>query len=370
MEEHSWVFSENGVLNRTSLTDQHSIGPQPGQNNKLNNVNKLPTRKSTPTRLGKPSLNASRKYAKAAVLNCSNVIVSSISKSKPTFQSKSSRKLTKLDDDSHTKANVQLKRNCVEKEPTKISANVIAAKNNHYTVSDDKSSTKIQKVYKSQIATLSLDKARKKLSAARFRHLNEYLYTKTGDEAFDQFRIDPESFQVYHEGFKLQASQWPVKPLDIVIQQLSKMPDHIVIADFGCGEAQLAEQLQSKTVYSFDLVALKPFIIACNIAKVPLKSKMIDVAVFCLSLMGTDQTKYLLEANRVLKMGGSLLITEVASRFFSISKFVKQVEQIGFHLNHQEYIGKMFLMFSFKKVTTTTSSSVQISLKPCLYKRR
>jgi ribosomal RNA-processing protein 8 len=37
--------------------------------------------------------------------------------------------------------------------------------------------------------------------------------------------------------------------------------------------------------------------------QVPLKSKTVDNAVFCLSLMGTNLTDYLKEANRVLKKG-------------------------------------------------------------------
>ena len=67
------------------------------------------------------------------------------------------------------------------------------------------------------------EKAREKLNAARFRYLNEQLYTSTGKEALEMFQDDPEAFQVYHHGFQSQVSRWPVNPLDVIIKQLGKM---------------------------------------------------------------------------------------------------------------------------------------------------
>jgi ribosomal RNA-processing protein 8 len=48
-------------------------------------------------------------------------------------------------------------------------------------------------------------------------------------------------------------------------------------------------------------------------ANVPLKSKTVDVAVFCLSLMGTNLADFLREAHRALKDVGILKIAEVRS---------------------------------------------------------
>ena len=47
-------------------------------------------------------------------------------------------------------------------------------------------------------------------------------------------------------------------------------PKSVEIADFGCGDARLAESLPQHKVYSFDLVATKPCITVCDIAKVGL----------------------------------------------------------------------------------------------------
>lgn len=66
-------------------------------------------------------------------------------------------------------------------------------------------------------------KMMKKLKAARFRYLNEQIYTTTGKETEKIFRQDPESFKAYHEGYKLQVKQWPVNPLDKIVASISKM---------------------------------------------------------------------------------------------------------------------------------------------------
>lgn len=86
------------------------------------------------------------------------------------------------------------------------------------------------------------------------------------------------------------------------------------VADFGCGEARLATAVPQKTVYSFDLVALNDRVTACDMAHTNLPSASVDVAVFCLSLMGTNYPDFLKEARRVLTDKGHLLIAEVLTR--------------------------------------------------------
>ncbi|KAL0424260.1 UNVERIFIED_CONTAM: Ribosomal RNA-processing protein 8 [Sesamum radiatum] len=148
-------------------------------------------------------------------------------------------------------------------------------------------------------------------------------------------------------------SRWPEQPNDIIIKWIKDRSPSLVVADFGCGDARLAKSVKNK-VFSFDLVSNDP--------STPLDSSSIDVAVFCLSLMGTNFPNYLQEANRVLKPNGWLLIAEVKSRLdpntggADPNKFVKAICELGF---------------------TSTSKEKQKSkdiewpeLKPCLYKRR
>jgi ribosomal RNA-processing protein 8 len=166
--------------------------------------------------------------------------------------------------------------------------------------------------------TLSLlqQKFSKKLDGARFRVINEKLYTSRGDEAFQLFQSDPDQFLIYHKGFREQSSAWPYNPLDGIIDWIRSEHKLSVIADMGCGDARLASSVSNK-VHSFDLVASNPAVpvVACDIAHVPLQDCSVDIVVFCLSLMGTNVYDFIREAYRILRPQGLIRIAEVRSRF-------------------------------------------------------
>ena len=63
-----------------------------------------------------------------------------------------------------------------------------------------------------------LEKSRKKLNAARFRYINEQMYTRSGSDAFEMFHEDVDAFHVYHDGFQAQVEKWPVNPIDKIIE--------------------------------------------------------------------------------------------------------------------------------------------------------
>ncbi|KAK3599928.1 hypothetical protein CHS0354_012569 [Potamilus streckersoni] len=239
--------------------------------------------------------------------------------------------------------------------------------------SDKGSSIKEQKQLKNdspKSASLK-EKMLERLSAARFRYLNEQLYTTTGDKAFQMFQEDADSFALYHTGFQGQVEKWPNNPVDLIIRFIISRPKHLIIADFGCGDAKIARSVPNK-VYSFDLAALNEHVTVCNMARVPLTDSSVDIAVFCLSLMGTNLADYLREAHRVLKNGGILKIAEVKSRFQNLGAFVKRVKMLGFKLTNQDAENKMFIMIDFKKSKPAKSSglNIKLTLYPCVYKKR
>ncbi|KAJ2327808.1 25S rRNA (adenine645-N1)-methyltransferase, partial [Coemansia sp. RSA 2673] len=168
------------------------------------------------------------------------------------------------------------------------------------------------------------------------------------------------------------VEKWPVNPVDLFIKCLRGKP-RLVVADLGCGEARLAATVgKQHTVHSFDLVAHNELITPCNIAKVPLSSGTVDVAIFCLALMGTDFIAFIREANRILRVGGELKIAEVVSRVSNVDAFVKALEEQGFKLAHTDTSNKMFIMLDFVKAkqSPARASSKPGLLKPCIYKRR
>lgn len=201
---------------------------------------------------------------------------------------------------------------------------------------------------------------REKLISARFRHLNETLYTRPSADALSLFAESPEMFTEYHEGFRRQVEVWPENPVegylaDIRARARARHPprDHrnkkaqapaqgppgqqaapevqplprnrttnlCTIADLGCGDARLAAELQADKaklrvdVLSFDLHSPSPLVTRADVANLPLANGTVDVAIFCLALMGTNWVDFVEEAYRVLRWKGELWVAEIKSRF-------------------------------------------------------
>jgi len=280
-------------------------------------------------------------------------------------------------------------------------------------------------------------KVRDNLKGSKFRLLNELLYTNNSTQANEFFSENKDMFTEYHEGFTQQMKTWPVNPVNIIIKELASEPmyNNAIVCDLGCGEGKIYDffvkrnQIQTlydgtqkpadekptkenpedeeegadhnvfKEILSFDLVSVKPHIQACDIAKLPLDNKSIDVAVFSLALMGLNYIDFIIEAHRCLKMGGHLIIAEVISRIPDNSLFVQMIKALGF--NFVKYIKKnsFFITLIFKKADNrprrrheklrleskdnfkslpkrpdfnnfTFEEVSKLLLTPCIYKRR
>ncbi|KFG41052.1 methyltransferase domain-containing protein, partial [Toxoplasma gondii FOU] len=154
----------------------------------------------------------------------------------------------------------------------------------------------------------------------------------------------------YHEGYRLQVAQWPSNPLTHIKAWVRTLPASWIIADLGCGDADLAKSFPERKILSFDLVAACPEVTACNVAHLPLENETVHAAVFCLSLMGRDWPSFLQEAHRILKPGGLLKIAEVISRLQDESAFIRGVEGIGFSLAcAPENVKSFFFLLEFRR---------------------
>ncbi|XP_017148838.1 ribosomal RNA-processing protein 8 [Drosophila miranda] len=215
------------------------------------------------------------------------------------------------------------------------------------------------------------NKLQTELLGGRFRYINEQLYTMNSHKAEAMFRSDASAFDAYHAGYRQQVEKWPANPINRIIKTIKRLPKTTIIGDFGCGDGKLAQSLPNK-VFSMDLVASRGDIIACNITNTPLEPQCLDVAVYCLSLMGTNLNDFFLEANRVLKLHGSVYIAEIQSRFEDARDFVRSVGACGFDLVKKDVAVNYFYFFHFKKMRHV-DKSVKLkpfSLKPCLYRKR
>ncbi|OQO02688.1 hypothetical protein B0A48_12217 [Cryoendolithus antarcticus] len=208
--------------------------------------------------------------------------------------------------------------------------------------------------------TLMQSAMRQKLVSARFRHLNQTLYTAPSAEAQALFTSDPKIFEDYHAGFRQQVDVWPENPVDTfisTIRQRAKIPQpsraakakgvesggltHLpttkgtcIIADLGCGDARLARTMTTSNetsilnlkLHSFDLHSPSKYVVKADISSLPLGDNSADVAIFCLALMGTNWISFIEEAYRILHWKGELWVAEIKSRFGRAGKKGKVVE--------------------------------------------
>ena len=61
-----------------------------------------------------------------------------------------------------------------------------------------------------------------RLESARFRYINEVLYSTSSGEAKRMFQQDPQAFWVYHKGYTAQVQRWPTNPVDAIISYIRK----------------------------------------------------------------------------------------------------------------------------------------------------
>jgi Hypothetical methyltransferase len=112
----------------------------------------------------------------------------------------------------------------------------------------------------------------------------------------ERLQRDPAEWQHYHDELSRIRLVWPVDPEHEFIRWAQRRTD-LVIGDFGCGRASVRAALSDRhLIHSFDHVAASPDVIACDMAHVPLEDEMLDVALFCLSMMGSNATDYVREA--------------------------------------------------------------------------
>ncbi|KAK1720755.1 ribosomal RNA-processing protein [Colletotrichum lupini] len=158
-------------------------------------------------------------------------------------------------------------------------------------------------------------------------------------------------FSEYHEGFRRQVEVWPSNPVDGYIrdiklrararfpnargggrpggapskpdgpQPLPRTDGTCYVADLGCGDARLASTLEPESkklklkIMSYDLHSPAKHVTKADIANLPLENDSVDVAIFCLALMGTNWLDFIEEAYRILHWKGELWIAEIKSRF-------------------------------------------------------
>ncbi len=191
-----------------------------------------------------------------------------------------------------------------------------------------------------------------------FSKMNNRWYASSSDKTHERLAANPEEWAHYHTMYQELRKDWTVVPFQEEIRWLSER-DGLVVGDFGCGEALIAAAVTSRhTVHSFDHVAIDPRVIACDIAHVPLEDETLDLATFCLSLMGTNFTDYIREAHRCLRLDGMLHIWEPANYFDDLKKFCSQLARLGFDVMEPSIEGAFARIYAVKNARKVDSKLV------------
>lgn len=178
--------------------------------------------------------------------------------------------------------------------------------------------------------------------------MNNRWYAAESSVTHDRLVNNPEEWAHYHTLYRQLRESWPVVPFKEEINWLLER-DGLVVGDFGCGEAFIAAEAGSKhTIHSFDHVAIDKRVIACDIAHVPLEDQTLDLAIFCLSLMGANFTDYIREAHRCLRLDGLLHIWEAASYFDDVNGFATALSRLGFDVTTPTVEGAFVRIYAIK----------------------
>jgi len=181
-----------------------------------------------------------------------------------------------------------------------------------------------------------------------FSKMSNRWYATDSGKTHDRLANNPEEWAHYHTLYRQLRETWPVVPFKEEIRWLSER-DGYVVGDFGCGEALIAAEAGDKhTIHSFDHVAIDKRVIACDIAHVPLEDDTLDLAIFCLSLMGSNFTDYIREAHRCLHIDGHLHIWEAASYFDDVKKFAAALAKLGFDVTTPSIEGAFVRFYAIK----------------------
>lgn len=185
-----------------------------------------------------------------------------------------------------------------------------------------------------------------------FSRMNNRWYASASDTTHARLASNPEEWGHYHTMYRELRQTWPVVPFKEEIRWLERR-EGMVVGDFGCGEALIAKGVSEKhQVHSFDHVAINESVVACDIASVPLEEETLDLAIFCLSLMGSNVTDYVREAHRCLRLDGHLHIWEPANYFDDLKRFRDGLRRLGFDVMEPSQQGAFVRIHALKSATT------------------
>ena len=175
--------------------------------------------------------------------------------------------------------------------------------------------------------------------------LHQKYKTMTSQNLNTYFKEDSSKWEEYHKISKDNEESFPEDeiPRNKMIRYLEKLPGKKdkVVADLGCGFAEINEHFKSDSrfiFYNFDHVSKNDLVVSRDIKNTELDEYSVDIAILSLAMWGSNCKDYISEAYRILDTGGTLLIAEAYKRWNKeldsedkpINKLVKLLEENNF----------------------------------------
>lgn len=166
----------------------------------------------------------------------------------------------------------------------------------------------------------------------------------------NEITLSPDEWFEYHKARHESMKTWNEIPYEYIASKIKNK--NRVVADFGCGENMMRTFIPNNEVYSLDHIAIDDTVIACDMSHTPLDDESIDIAVFSLSLWGSNFEDYFKEAYRVLNYDGLMYIAEPTKHYDNEKRIelVNTIKKYGFTMvGDIESRGKFFYLTMIKK---------------------
>jgi superfamily II DNA or RNA helicase len=198
----------------------------------------------------------------------------------------------------------------------------------------------------------------------QFTELNRKWISSRSITTHKRLCEDVAEYETYHNLYEQYRKEWSVDHLkDIIIPRLEEwnINSNLIVGDFGSGPKTELANLLNCTVYSFDHVE-SDGVIECDISNMPKEyHNLLDVAVFSLSLMGSNLSDYIREARECLKLNGRLMIVDFSSRIQNIDDELEKIHNFGFKKVEYEVIDK-FIVITAIKSQNKKDHNIKLSL--------
>jgi len=190
------------------------------------------------------------------------------------------------------------------------------------------------------------DSLKESLGEKQKRMLSEYqeitkkMSVQNSKNTNEMFKGNVKLWHQYHDNrdisFKGYDNQNEI-PINKIMDYLkTKENKKLNILDLGCGRnliKQYFEKNKKFEITGYDHVSFNGSI-ECDISELPNDDETVDVCIFSQSLMGSNWKEYIVEAIRVLRYNGELIISESVERYDNIKQYI---DNLGLHYKKIDY---------------------------------